>query len=444
MEQTLVIRKIKEVAYDTAIKLFDYNKVLEAAKNGNSYIEIEGKKINRFDELSLSEGIPSLCILYGELNEQYPEDGWDIKGHEYIKKIGQLLEENPHSMLSMFSGMSGIGLAAVCLSKNGTRYIQFINTINEIIKEGLEEHLNYLKSKFSVDVYDYDAISGISGVLNYCMLFKDEMNKEINLILQYIVELCEDKEIMGMMLPGWYIKAENQFSKQERKIYKEGCFNLGLSHGVPSLLVNLCNAEKLNIRVKGQYEMIDKISKFLFDFKVDGEEGYGWDYSISLNDYKNRIRNSQNARDAWCYGTPGVAYSLFLAGQILNNKEYMNYAIEAMKIAGRRLKGAVSPTFCHGYSGIAYISNKFYELTNINEFKNIAVELSDKIISLYNEENIFNFVDIVYENGKTRCCDSTGLLEGAAGIILTLLAIEKGRKTPWDTAFSLGDYKQRI
>lgn len=444
MEQTLAITKIKEIAYDIAIKLYDYNKVLEAARDGNNYIEIDGKKMNRFDELSLSDGIPSLCILYGELNEQYPEDGWDIKAHEYIKKIGQLLEENPHSILSMFSGVSGIGLAAVCLSKNGTRYRKFINTINEIIKECLEEHLNYLKSKSSLDMYDYDAISGISGVLNYCMLFKDEMNKEINLILEYIIELCEDKDIMGIKLPGWYIKTEEQLTEKEKSTLTDGCFNLGLSHGVPSLLVNLCNAEKLNIRVKGQYEMIEKISKFLFNYGIDEKEGYGWDYTISLNDYKKGIRNSEIGRDAWCYGTPGVAYSLFLAGETLNNKEYMNYAIESMKIAGRRLKGAMSPTFCHGYSGIAYISNKFYKLTNIDEFKDIALELSDKILSLHDKENTFNFVDIVSENGETRYCDSIGILEGAVGIILTLLSIENGRKTPWDTAFSLGDYKQRI
>ena len=444
MDQKVMSKSVEEVAYNTAIKLLDYNKILSSSKEDKNYMEIEGKKINRFNELYLSEGIPSLCILYAELNEQYPGEEWDIKGHEYIQKIGRLLEEEPCSTLSMFSGISGIGLATVCLSKNGTRYKQLTNTINQLIKKDLEELLNYLKSKLSIDIYDYDAISGISGILNYCMLFKDEMKKEINLMLEYIVDLCKDRNIMGTKLPGWYIKSENQFSEKERQVWKDGCFNLGLSHGIPSLLVNLCNAEKLNIKVSGQQEMIEKVSKFLFDYRIDEKGDYGWNYTVSLDEYKNKIRNSECCRDAWCYGTPGVAYSLFLAGETLNNKEYMNYAIEAIKIAGKRLKGAYSPTFCHGYSGIAYISNKFYELTNINEFKVTALELSNKILSLYDEKNIFNFVDIEKTQGKIKYRDSIGILEGVTGIILTLLAIEKGGKTPWDVAFSLGDYKQRI
>ena len=444
MEQTVVNKRIKEIAYNTAIKLLDYNKILDYSKEDDNSIEVDGQKVHSFNELYLSSGIPSLCILYGELNEQYPEEGWDIKGHACINKIGPLLEEQSNLLLSMFSGVSGIGLAAVCLSKNGTRYRKFIRTINDIIKKNLESLLHFLKDKPSVDMHDYDAISGISGILNYCMLFKEEMEKEINLMLEYIVILCEDKEIMGRKLPGWYINSENQFSEKERQTWKNGYFNIGISHGIPSLLINLCNAEKLGVKVKGQRQSIEKVSKFLFNHRMDENDGYGWDYVVSLDEYINNLRNSECCRDAWCYGTPGVAYSLLVAGERLNNEEYINYAIKSMKIAGRRLKHVYSPTFCHGYSGIAYISNKFYELTNMKEFKIIALDLCNKILSFYDEKNIFNFVDIQAEKAKIKYNNSIGIIEGVVGVILTLLAIEEGRKTPWDSAFSLGDYSLRI
>ncbi|WP_243108602.1 lanthionine synthetase C family protein [Clostridium rectalis] len=443
MEQELYNLDIREIVYNTAFKLSDYNKILGCVTKEENYIEIDGEKISRFNELSLSEGIPSLCILYGELNELYPEDGWDVKGHEYIKKIGELLEEDSNLLLSMFSGLSGIGLSAICLSKNGTRYKGFINTVNKIIKNQIGDFLSFLNKKSGVDVQDYDAISGVSGILNYCMLFENDMEEEIILMLNYIVELCKYKNFRGIDLPGWYIKPEKQITKQEKELWEKGCFNLGLSHGVPSLLVNLCNAENLNIKVKGQRETIEKISEFLFNYRVRERREYGWDYVVTLEEYNKNINNKECCRDAWCYGAPGVAYSLLLSGRLLNNKEYIDYAFQCIKIASKRLKCVHSPTFCHGYSGIAYISNKFYELTNIDEFKFISLELYNKILSFYDEKNIFNFVDIDKKLGKVKSYNSIGILEGVVGIILTLLSIKEGRKTPWDTAFSLGDYKQR-
>ncbi|MDK2564231.1 lanthionine synthetase C family protein [Romboutsia sedimentorum] len=446
MEEKLINKNIdiEKMVYDTAIKLLDYDKIVQSSKEDKYYLEVEGEKFNIYDELTLSDGLPSLCILYGELNEQYPEEEWDIKGHEYIKKIVPLLENRSDMNLSMFSGLSGIGLSTVCLSKSGKRYKNFISSVNSLIKNNLENTLKHLEDKSGLSDNDYDAISGISGVLNYCMLFKDDMKKEINKMLKYIVNLSKYKKNMEIEVPGWYIESNNLHTKKEKEIWANGFFNIGLSHGIPSLLINLCNAKQLGIEVDGQQEAIEKFSSFLFNYRLDEKNGYGWNYTVSFEDYKNNTRPQEYCRDAWCYGTPGVAYSLLIAGKTLNNNEYINYAIESMKIAAKRSKDAISPTFCHGYSGIAYISNRFYELTNINEFKSISLELCDKVISFYNEKNRFNFIDVEKKEDKICYYNSVGIIEGVVGIILTLLSIKNGRKTPWDTAFSLNDYKNRI
>lgn len=446
MEEKLINKNkgIEKIIKDTAIKLLDYDKVILSSKEEKYYLEVDGDKFNIYDELTLSDGLPSLCILYGELNEQYPEEEWDTKGHEYIKKIVPLLENRSDMNLSMFSGISGIGLSTVCLSKNGTRYKNFINSINNLIKNKLENNLMNLEKKSCLNDYDYDAITGISGVLNYCMLFKDDMEKEVNMMLKYIVNLSKDKENMDIELPGWYIEPYNLNIKKEKKILEKGFFNIGLSHGIPTLLVNLCNAKQIGIEVDGQQEAIEKFSRFLFKHKIDEKNGYGWNYAVSFEEYKNNTRPKECCRDAWCYGTPGVAYSLLIAGKTLNNEEYVNYAIESMKVAAKRSKDAISPTFCHGFSGIAYISNKFYELTNIDEFKYISLELCDKVLSFYNEKNRFNFIDVEKKEDKISYYNSVGIIEGTVGILLTLLSIKNGRKTPWDVAFSLNDYENRI
>ena len=127
--------RIKSLIISIAKKLSDYDYIKDTVNNERNFINVEGITINPFRELTLSHGIPALCVLYGELNEQYPEEGFDNIGHEYMLKMGRLIEEQGISSLAMFSGASGIGLSAVCLSHNRTRYASFIENINSFIEK---------------------------------------------------------------------------------------------------------------------------------------------------------------------------------------------------------------------------------------------------------------------------------------------------------------------
>jgi hypothetical protein len=432
-------RSIRNIVLNIAEKLANYEKVKEIVNDEKNYINVEGTIINPFNELSISHGIPALCALYGELNEQYPEQEWDIIGHQYIKKMGQYIEENGISSLSMFSGASGIGLSAVCLSNNGSRYGNFIANINSFIGGTVPEFIGMLRDKELLNMSDYDVIEGVCGIANYCMLFpnNEEMKQALKMIVEYIIELCKDKSINGIMLPGWYIPAENQFSKQDQKLWPEGCFNIGLSHGVPGMLLVLCNSIKCGVHLEEQDESINKLADFLMKFKISNDKETYWGTHISLEEYREGVASNINSRDAWCYGTPGVAYSVLIAGKYLNNIEYINEAVNAMKGAINRLRDIYSPTFCHGFSGIAYISNRFYEVTKQQEFKKAAIDSIDKIVDLYDEKASFGFCNMEKSEDGIDYYDYIGIIDGVTGTILTLLAIENGKKTPWDYAFSL-------
>ena len=62
--------KIDSIVESISKKLTDYDFVKNIIKDNK--IIIDEVEINYFNELSLSHGIPSLCMLYGELNEIYP------------------------------------------------------------------------------------------------------------------------------------------------------------------------------------------------------------------------------------------------------------------------------------------------------------------------------------------------------------------------------------
>ena len=428
--------RIKSLIISIAKKLSDYDYIKDTVNNERNFINVEGITINPFRELTLSHGIPALCVLYGELNEQYPEEGFDNIGHEYMLKMGRLIEEQGISSLAMFSGASGIGLSAVCLSHNRTRYASFIENINSFIEKLIKKLVLELKSKKDIHMSDYDVIEGLCGVANYCMLFNNDnkMKEALILIVEYIIEICKDKIWDNLVIPGWYIPAENQFLKHDKDLWPNGCFNIGLSHGIPGMLLVLCNSAKLEIKLPNQIETIIKISDFLMKFHIEDDEKNYWGSHISLEEYINNEVNETNSRDAWCYGTPGVAYSLLIAGKSLNKREYIDSSVDAMKKAIKRLNGIYSPTFCHGFSGVAYISKRFYEITNIEYFNEHSVNLINKVLDLYDEKAAFGFYNIEKYNEKTKYYDYIGIIDG---ILLTILAIENGIKTPWDYAFSL-------
>lgn len=121
----------------------------------------------------------------------------------------------------------------------------------------------------------------------------------------------------------------------------------------------------------------------------------------------------------------------------MNKREYIDSSVDAMKKAIKRLNGIYSPTFCHGFSGVAYISKRFYEITNIEYFNEHSVNLINKVLDLYDEKAAFGFYNIEKDNEKTEYYDYIGIIDGVIGILLTILAIENGVKTPWDYAFSL-------
>ena len=422
------MKKVKKIAE----KLVDYNYILDVVNNQNNKQEVGGKKVALYDEATLSHGLPAVCLLFAELSYAFPKEGWDIKAHEFLKKIQQRIEMGQVYDLSMFSGYAGIGLAVDGLSKNGTRYTNFTKYINEYIKETFPILIKKLYESKYCFMRDYDVISGVSGILGYAIVQKDmeEICKEIG---NYLVYRCQKIKFGNLEIPGFFIPKENQFLESDKKRFPNGNFNLGLSHGVPGILLALCMLENKKIEVSGLYEAIETCIDFLFKFIYKDAER--WGAYVSLENYCDKLEGI-DTRDAWCYGSPGVSYAMYMGGEILNRKKYKELSVQVMKNVIEGLQGIYSPTFCHGYAGVAYIFWRFFNLTGIKVFEEFSCHVVDKIWEFYNETNPLGFKDIEYQS----MTDQVGLLSGVSGILLPILAIYGIKHTKWDYAFMLGDF----
>jgi lantibiotic biosynthesis protein len=149
------------------------------------------------------------------------------------------------------------------------------------------------------------------------------------------------------------------------------------------------------------------------------------------------VRRRWPTRTAWCYGGPGVAFALWLAGRALGRADLCKLAVRGMLAAVMRpIKQRLipSPTFCHGAAGFLQIALRFYSVTGQAEFRQTAIELVDEIIRAYEPASILGYRSVEREG---RRVDNPGLLDGAPGVVLALLATSCPVAPSWDRLFLL-------
>ena len=217
-------------------------------------------------------------------------------------------------------------------------------------------------------------------------------------------------------------------------------FCLGLAHGVPSIIVFLAYLYNTGLEK-------DKLSKLIY--KV-----YNWFISTE-NKAKTKSRfgslintnydKSDISRIAWCYGDLGISIALLQVGQILNDYNITNKAVQIALSTTTRTTyeetSVLDAGFCHGSSGVAHIYNRLYHYTGIEEFKTSALYWLDVLINQYIENEDFKGYKF-YMGEENGWQEGLGILEGLAGIGLTLLAAIRDEEPEWDRALLLS-YKNK-
>ncbi|MEN8907956.1 MAG: lanthionine synthetase LanC family protein [Clostridiales bacterium] len=121
-------------------------------------------------------------------------------------------------------------------------YKLLTNSLNNYLFKQLDTLIDNIIYKKNIEIFDYDLIEGLSGIANYLLQYykRDKSSKAeiyIRKILEYLVKLTKPVDYNGCNLPGWFIKNELLSNNIEKKYYKNGLLNLGLSHGIPGPLI---------------------------------------------------------------------------------------------------------------------------------------------------------------------------------------------------------------
>ena len=394
---------------------------------------------------SVAQGHAGLALLCGYLDACFPEEQWDRKARHHLQRAARAAEAVPALPLGIFSGVGGLAFAAWQLSRGGERYGRLLDSLDRSAGVRVIAAARGIRGRQGVSFAEFDAISGLSGVGAYLLCRRGEpgMFSALTATVEGLVDLLSE----GDPLPRWYTPAHLLGDDETRAYCPHGNLNFGLAHGVPGPLALLSLAHAAGVAAPGLAEAIARTADWLCQNRFDDAWGVNWPAVVPLietgaeNGGRLQSPGARAALDgpsrcAWCYGSPGIARALWLAGEALDRKDYRDLAVSAMQAVFRRpvkARRIDSPTFCHGVAGLLAIALRFSHDMG-GAFTGEIAALVEQLLGSYQPQSLLGFRHL---ETRDNSMDQPGLLEGAPGVALALLAAAANAEPTWDRLFLL-------
>jgi len=422
-----------DIARDVALRSTNTNQLAQAlaAASGQTHYP----RSLQWQPHGIGQGDAGIAVLCAYFDRWMPDSGWDVAGDGFLSH-GISGAHRPATLpLGLFSGVTGLAFAAASLSRDGTRYQRLLTSLDEEIApraSALGAELQDMQRQGAVNTFD--VISGASGVGAY-LLVRDP-GRALPGVIAGLVALTLPRG----STPRWATPADALADESMARIYPLGNLNCGLAHGIPGPLALLSLALIAGVQVPGQVEAVRFLADWLLDHRVDDEWGINWASAVPLGEPRAPVADQDDllpARAAWCYGSPGVARALWIAGTAIGDTHLLEAATEAMRSVLRRpveRRNIESPTFCHGTAGLLQVCLRFAHDTGSEEITAGAVELVDSLLAAYEPSRPLAYASL--EPGSTSV-DRAGLLDGAPGVAMVLLAAASDHEPTWDRLFML-------
>jgi hypothetical protein len=380
---------------------------------------------------SLAYGDVGLALVCGELERYFPGEGWDRCAQDYMTVA---LASTSQRALgpSLFSGLAGVGFVAESLSRRGTRYRALLGEVDRALALPVRRLSERLSNTYGCRVDEFDLVMGGAGISLY-LINRRHVPDAKEMLLQLLTALAKISTAQSFY-PSWHTPPKQQMRSICRR-FPKGSLNCGLAHGIPGVLSALSIAIIEGIVHKSFLQAIRANAKWIIDNAISDEWGPNWAAALPLE--RSSRKSIRPCRAAWCYGAPGIARALWLAGRATHDSELSEYAANAWRAFLRRPRsrwGMHSVTFCHGFAGILQIARRFASECPSIVNSEIVQRLSRDIELSCFPKASFGFFDTMPDGSRI---ERPGVLQGAAGVLLTLLGATSKAESTWDRAFGI-------
>ena len=391
----------------------------------DAHLPSPSSEYERWRPAELARGHPGFAVAFSQLDACFPGEGWGAEATAQLGRAVDSLRRDRTAQTGLISGLAGLAFAADLVGRQANA--QLLSTLDGLIRRRTEPILRRADgTRTGVAEHDVDVVSGLAGIGAYFLTRADRA--ALGPILERLAALLG----RGGAVPAWYSPVE-LLPEDDRADFPLGRMNCGLAHGVPGPLALLALATTVGADAVGLLDAIEQASSWLVDRAVEDEWGINWPAFVRVG----ADRPEPPARAAWCYGAPGVARALWLAGAALEDTCLRDVGVAALEAVHRRPPEARhidAPTFCHGRAGLLQITLRMANATGSPTLRAAGEELAHELAREFRPDWILGYRDL---DPAARPVDQAGLLHGAAGIALVLLAAATHVPPRWDRLFLL-------
>ncbi len=326
---------------------------------------------------------------------------------------------------SLFLGAPAVAFALHAAADGSGRYSGALRTLEAKVTATTRQRLTRAHRRIDrgerPKAAEFDIFYGLTGLGAY-LLRRDPHGEALHEVLAYLVRLTEPLPDDREELPGWWSPVgPTTTSSQE---FTGGHANLGMAHGISSVLALLSLAMLRGVTVGGHTEAIDRICAWLDTWRQETPSGVWWPQWITLAEHRTRtVTQPGPPRPSWCYGTPGLARAQQLAALALRDTARQHLAEHALLEClsdPHQLDKITDPGLCHGAAGLLHTVQRVAHDAQTDGFHSRLPHLRALL------------------HAQQPASDS-GLLDGATGIALALAATHTGGvpASGWDACLLL-------
>ncbi|MGN7820015.1 lanthionine synthetase LanC family protein [Chitinophaga sp. 22536] len=367
-----------------------------------------------YGAMSTSSGYLLFLLNYAKVfnDESMEEKAYELLDHLLSRK--KVYREEIPGTISFCSGV--LGTAWVLLHARNRDFIDFDDDILDDLDPVAMNFIEHTMKKGN-----YDFLHGAGGGIYYLM--QKRKTPATLQLLKKAVQLLLDQSIIRDGCQYW----ESYDVLEERK--DANVINLGLSHGMPSIIAIL---SKLYVWDPEFYFLGDVIRRVVAAVRFGrNDENAGSIYPYAKN---IQLAASDTSRIAWCYGDMGIAVSLWQAGEAMDEDDFRQEAVFLLEQISARSTEDTSVNdgaLCHGTAGSSHILRTYAAICGSREMSKAADFWLEKTLEyLHPVEGLLTArAKWDAQKGYVNCFS---LLEGLSGIGLALLSAYSPERLHWD------------
>jgi len=356
-------------------------------------------------DAGIAGGTSGVAVFFAELGDA-------PTALEYVdRSLEKASQDTP--TLPLYVGTPGVGWMLAYLERSVLDADEGPNDVDELVDVGLRsERWN-----------EFDLIRGITGLGVYQLERRRPLDTVVAALQRTSTETPDGHT--------WWVDPRS-VPKERAEMFPNGYYDVGIAHGQAGVVAILAAA--LATGTESARPFLESTLGWMRAQRLPEDRGPGR-YPLLFGPDEP----ARGGRMAWCYGDIGVAVSLLAAGTALGDDEVVKEAYElAIECTERPVDhaGVMDPSLCHGSSGLALL---FARLAHAFEDERLAdaartwgrVLLDQRVPGA----PVAGIQYSVPKDDDRAMEPRAGMLEGAAGAGLTLLALSTDKAPDWDVVF---------